>query len=162
MRRLLLILLLLFLVIFTDCQAESFPNAKEVEIKISSALVHLKNRETGEGIQSILDALLLTAPHSNFPKEVETNISQAREHLTNGFPNAEAHRLIRKTYGRIEPGFDKAVPGKPKQVEPSNIPPIAEMIKNKMLTAQEEIKKGNADKVVKLLLECLLVLTKSA
>jgi hypothetical protein len=146
---------------FTFCHAESFFKAKAVETTISSALDHLKNNETWEGIQLILDALLLTAPHSNFPKEVETNISQAREHLTNGFPNAEAHRLIRKTYGRIEAGFDKSAPGKHKQVEPSNIPPIAEMIKNKMLTAQEEIKKGNADKVVELLLECLLVITKS-
>jgi hypothetical protein len=144
---------------FTDCQAESFPNAKEVENKISSALVHLKNSETGEGIQSILDALLLTVPHSNFPKEVETNVLQAREHLKEGFPNAEAHRLIRDAYGQIEPGFDKAALGKRKQVEPSNIPPVAEIIKNKMLTAQEIIKKGNVDKVVKLLLECLLVIT---
>jgi len=144
---------------FTVCRAESFPKAKEVENKISSALVHLKNSETGEGIQSILDAVLLIAPHSNFPKELETNISQARAHLTNGFPNAEAHRLIRKTYGLIEPGFDKSAPGKHKQVEPSNIPPIAEIIKTKMLTAREELKYGNADKVVRSLLECLLVIT---
>ena len=43
----------------------------------------------------------------SFPKEVETNILHAMEHFKKGFPNTEAHRLIRDAYGLIEPGFDK-------------------------------------------------------
>jgi hypothetical protein len=154
MKKMLFILMLLVLLLFSVGEAGTLPKLK-VEAKISSALEYFKNGKAGDGYQAVMDAILLTAPYSKLPAEVGGSVLAAKDHLKEGLPVNDGIKLIRDAYDLIK--VEKAAAEKP--VEPGHVPPLAEIVRDKLLTAREELYKGNAGKVVKLLLESLLLIT---
>lgn len=149
MRKVLLILMLLFLIILVPAGAKTFPEskAKEINTKITTALEHIKNDEVASGFQIMLDAVLLTMPYTNLPKGIEHKILNAKIHFTGRVPKPEGGKLIHEALLLIKP-----TPGK---LDPTLS--IAENFKKKVGLAQAQLIKGNADKVVELLIEAILV-----
>jgi hypothetical protein len=149
MRKILLILMLLFLIILVPASAETFPEtkAREINTKITAGLEHFKNNRFESGFQTMLDAILLTMPYSNLPKDIENKILNAKIHFSDGVPKPEGIKLIREALLLVKP-----TPGK---LDPTLS--IAGNFKKKVGLAQAQLIKGNADKVVELLMEAILV-----
>lgn len=149
MRKILLILMLLFLIILAPAGAETFPEskAKEINNQINAALDHFKNSRIESGFQNMLDAILLTMPYTNLPKGIENKILNAKSHFTDAVPKPEGYKLIREALLLVKPTSDKMDPTLS----------IAENLKKKIGLAQAQLVKGNADKVVELLIEAILV-----
>jgi hypothetical protein len=141
--------MLLFLIILVPAGAQTFPEskAKEINTKITTALEHFKNDEVASGFQTMLDAVLLTMPYTNLSKGVESKILNAKIHFTERVPKPEGFKLIREALLLIKPTSDKLDPTLS----------IAENFKRKVGLAQVQLIKGNADKVVELLIEAILV-----
>lgn len=154
MKKLLFILIVLVLLLFSVSEAGMLPIQK-VEAKISSALEYFKSGKAGDGYQAVMDAILLTAPYSKLPTEVGGNVLAAKEYLKEGLPLNIGIKLIRDAYDLIK--VEKAATERPG--EPGYCPPVAEMLREKLLAAREELNSGNAGKVVRLLLEGLLLIT---
>ena len=149
MRKILLILMLLFLIILVPAGAKTFPDSKarEINTRITTALEYFKNNEMDSGFQTMLDAILLTMPYTDLPKGVENKILNAKSHFTDGVPKPEGLKLIREALLLVKPTSDKLDPTLS----------IAENFKRKVGLAQAQLIKGNADKVVELLIEAILV-----
>ena len=152
-KKLIIILVVLLVIIFflLSCQKQPFPKSKEVEAKILLAMDKFKESNNEEGFKLILEAVLLTTPNTDLPNEVETKIFKAKDHFNStDYLNEEGSKLLWDAYKLIKPGLDKPD-------EPSGMGSIAEVFKNKLLEAQDELKKDNPDKVVGLLLEAILI-----
>ncbi len=151
MRKVLLILFLLFLLALAPVGAANFPeaNAKQVAVKITNAENHFKNNRIGSGFQSIMDALLLTVSHSDLPGEVKSKVLEARAHFKDGVPNSQWYRLIHEALLLIKPAPEKRDPSLS----------IAGNLKKKLAAAGEQLteKERNGGKVVEILLEAILV-----
>jgi hypothetical protein len=140
---------------------EIFPVAQEVDNKILSALGNFEKGKASEGADSLLEAILLTKPSEYMAEGFENKILSAKEQFQHG-NYGKAGELISEALLLIKSGSDitdtkdkkepKAVEHIQRKDEPS---PIAELVRNKILAAREEFKKGNADKGVILLLESL-------
>jgi hypothetical protein len=140
------------------------PIAKEVENRISSAINNLEKGNVTEAANLLLEAILLTKPSEYLPDDFEEIILAAKEqfqagNIHKGVELVSEALMIVKSDSEIKEERDRAEPkdvGQPqKKDEPPPIAPIAEMVRNKILAAREEFKKGNADKGVILILESL-------
>ena len=140
---------------------EIYPVAQEVENKILSAIGNVEKGKSSEGAISLLEAILLTKPGEYMTEGFENKILSAKEQFQQG-NYGKAGELISDTLLLIKSGSyvaDKKENKDPKSIEhtqrmdePS---PVAELVRNKILAAREEFKKGNADKGIELLLESL-------
>ncbi len=140
---------------------EIFQVAQEVDNKILSALGNFEKGKASEGADSLLEAILLTKPSEYMPEGFENKILSAKEQFQHG-NYGKAGELISEALLLIKSGSDitdtkdkketESVEHIQKKDEPS---PVAELVRNKILAAREEFKKGNTDKGVILLLESL-------
>lgn len=147
-----LVALIVILIILSACQKKPFPKINEVESKISSAIDQFKKSNIEEGINSVMDAIILTAPHAELPAKVETKIIKAKEHFkSTDILNEKGFKLVWEAFQLIKPGFDRSD-------DQSGTSPVAQIFRNKLFEAQDELKKGNTPKVVELLLESILLL----
>lgn len=142
---------------------EVSPVAKEVDNKILSAINNFEKGRASEGANVLLEAVLLTKPSEYMPEDFESTILAAREQFKDGnIPKgleliSEALLLI-KTDAGITAEKAKEELKDEEQVKRKDEPgPVAELVRNKILAAREEFKKGNAEKGVILILESLLL-----
>lgn len=175
MKKWLWIPILIVLIILLSCQKKQepvsvekpedtekiYPVAQEVDNKISSAVTNLAEGKVAEGAQLLLDAVLLTKPSEHMPEGFEEKILMAKDQFQSGdMGNAlesisDALQLI-KLPAELE--AEKKEPKEAEQVpESEEVPPIAELIRDKILAAREQFKEGKADKGVVLILESLLL-----
>ena len=180
MKKWIWIAILVLLVILFSCQKQNkeeqaslekaqkkeeiYPVAQEVENKILSAIGNFEKGKASEGADSLLDAILLTKPSEYMPEGLENKILLAKKQFQHG-NYSKAGELISEALLLTRSGPDLADKKEKKDLEsvehtqrkekPS---PVAELVRNKILAAREEFKKGNADKGVVLLLESLQLL----
>ena len=177
MKKWIWIAILVLLVILFSCQKQNkeelaslekaqkkediLPVAQEVDNKILSALSNFEKGKASEGAISLLEAILLTKPSEYMTEGFENKILSAKEQFQQG-NYGKAGELISDTLLLIKSGSDVA--DKKENKDPKSIEhiqrkdepsPVAELVRNKILAAREEFKKGNADKGVILLLESL-------
>jgi len=148
----------------TQKKEEIFSVAQEFENKILSAIGNFEKGRASEGADLLLEAILLTKPSEYMPVGFENNILSAKEQFQHG-NYGKAGELITKALLLIKSGSDitdtkdkkepKAVEHIQRKDEQSA---VAELVRNKILAAREEFKKGNADQGVILLLESLQLL----
>lgn len=160
--------ILILLIILLSCQKqnkeEPFPIAQEVENKILSSLDQFKEGKVAEGAGSLMEAVLLTEPSEYMPEGFENKILAAKDlflegNIFNGIELvSEALQLV-KSSSDMTGEKDKEEPGDTESVQKKDEPgPIAELVRNNILSALEEFKKGNSDQGVILILEALLLL----
>jgi hypothetical protein len=172
------IFILLFFLLFCQKQTKEEPAslekprepekissiAEEVENKTSSAISSLTEGKVDEGANLLLDAVLLTRPSGSWPDNFENSILEAKEQFQEGNIQkgvelvADALQLM-KSATDIPKEKTEEESKDVEQVqtidEPSQIAPIAKLIRDKISAAREEFKDGNADKGVILILEAL-------
>ena len=149
-----IVLLILILSFFFSCRKEPFPQAKEVKDMILLAMDQIQDGEVEEGFDLILEAIILTSPHTNLPQEVESKVSEARRVLnTAGIQNKRFIQAIWEAYQTVNhdfKGFDETS-------QPSGTAAIVEVFVNKMMSALDQLKEGHPDKVVEKLLEGMII-----
>lgn len=152
MKRLIIVFIIIFLVVLISCKQGTSLKAGEVNAKIDSALIEFKNNNVAEGLDILLDAVLAALPYTDFPAEVETKISSAKESFKEGLLNKEGTKALREALALIKTEAEGPEPAS------GNIGNVAEAF-NKMLTsAQEELKKENPAGAVEMLLEGILLI----
>ena len=142
--------------------------AQEVENKTSSAISSLTEGKVDEGANLLLDAILLTRPSGSWPENFENSILEAKKQFQEGNIQkgvgliSDALQLMKSTTDMPKEKTEE----EPKDVEqiqtkdePSQIAPIAKLIRDKISAARGEFKDGNADKGVILILESLLLIS---
>jgi len=152
MKRLIVVFVIIFLVVLISCKQGTSLKAGEVNAKIDSARIEFKNNNVAEGLDIIMDAVLAVLPFTDFPSEVETKISSAKESFKEGILNTEGNKALREALALIK--------NEPEEQEPASgrIGNVAEAF-NKMLTsAQEEMEKENPARAVEMLLEGVLLI----
>jgi len=180
MKKWMLIAILILIIILLSCQKqkieestvsekakgkeESYPIAEKIGNNLLSALDQLGRGNIDKGAELLLDAVLLTRPSENMPEGFENkilaskfkfqqrNYAEAVELITEAL-------LIFKTSADLPDEKDKEertdIEQTQKKEEPSQIAPIAELMRSKILSAIDEFKKGNANKGVIFILESL-------
>lgn len=150
-----LVALLALFIFLSSCQKASFPTAVEAEEKIVSAKEQFKNNNNEKGLYLILDAILLTLPHTDYPSDVEAKILMAKERFSNtNLLDDEGFKSLWEAFKIIKPDFEDF----DKSGKPSAISSIAEHFESKLREAQDQIKEGNCEKVVVSLLEAILII----
>jgi len=142
--------------------------AQEVETKTSLAISNFAEGKVDEGANLLLDAILLTRPSGSWPDNFENSILTAKKQFQEGNIQ-KGVGLISDALQLIKPATDmpkEKTEEEPKDVEqiqtkdePSQIAPIAKLIRDKISAARGEFKDGNADKGVILILESLLLIS---
>ncbi len=156
MKRLIVIFVIIFLVVLISCKQGTSLKAGEVNAKIDSARIEFKNNNVAEGLDIIMDAVLAVLPFTDFPAEVETKISSAKESFKGGILNTEGTKALREALALIKTKAEEQEPAS------GRIGNVAEAF-NKMLTlAQEEMEKENPAGAVEMLLEGVLLIFGSA
>jgi len=169
-------ILILLIVIFLACQKQNneqleslektqdeevFPVAQEVEKKLLSAMDQLANGRVAEGAGLLLDVVLLTKPGEYMPEEFENRILSAKSQFLSGnYKNAV--ELVSESLLLIKPAQDtpgdKENPANAEQApKKEKAFPVAEKIKNYILSAMDKFKEGNVKQGVILILEALLL-----
>jgi hypothetical protein len=145
----------------TQQKEEVFAVAERINANILSAMDELKNGKVAEGAELLLEAVLLTKPEEFMVEGFEEKISSARHqfqdrNITKGVELvSEALRMIESGDEDLE-RMEKVELEKVEQIQKEDeLPPLAEIVKNKILAAHQEFQKGNADKGVVLLLESI-------
>ncbi|MCP4154683.1 MAG: hypothetical protein GY757_43570 [bacterium] len=163
MRRFVLFFAVIFsIVVLLGCRGYTFPKAKEVNKMILSSKQKLVKGLVHEAMQSLLEAVVLTVPHTGYAKDTESKLKKAAvffrksEVFSPGDANlVEGFRLIKSAYEsikqRIKPGSStgKKVP----------VSQLASLINRNLDTAAKLLKSGNNDKTVELLLESMVLMS---
>ena len=180
MKKWILIAILILMIILLSCQKqkegeqtvfekakgkeESYPIAGKIKTNLLTALDQLEKGNIDKGAELLLDAVLLTRPSENMPVGFENKILAVKVQFQQR-NYAEAVELISEALLIFKTSAD--LPGEKdkeertdieqiqKKEEPSQIAPIAELMRSKILSAIDEFKKGNADKGVIFILESL-------
>jgi hypothetical protein len=143
-------------------QEQIAPIAQEVANNLDSAIKAFQAGNAAEGAAKLLNASLLVKPSESWPEGFESAVSQAKEKFQAGQFSAgvglvsDALALIRPPVEAKQEKEEAAGADiEPQEREPT---PVAEAVRNKILAAGEEFKKGNGDAGVILLLEALELL----
>jgi hypothetical protein len=180
MKKWMLIAILIIIIILLSCQKqnteeptvlekanrkeESYPIAAEIGSNLLTALGQLEKGNIAKGAELLLDAVLLTRPSENMPQGFESKILGSKfkfqqRNYTEAVELITEALLIFKTSADLPGEKDKEVRTDIEQAqkndESSQIAPIAELMRSKILSAIDEFKKGNADKGVIFILESL-------
>ncbi len=152
MKRLIVVFIIIFLVVLISCKQGTSFKAGEVNAKIDSARIEFKNNKIAEGLDILLDAVIAALPYTDFPAEVETKVTSAKESFKEGILNKEGTKALREALALIKTEAEEPEPAS------GIIGNVAEAF-NKMLTsAQEELKKENPAEAVEMLLEGVLLI----
>lgn len=145
----------------TQQEEEVYAVAARINANVLSAMDELENGKVAEGAELLLEAVLLTKPEEYMVEGFEKKISSAR-HQFQDRNITEGVKLVSEALRMIESGEEslerkeKEKLEKVEQIQKMDEPPsVAEIVKNKILAAQQKFQKGNADKGVVLLLESI-------
>jgi hypothetical protein len=184
MKKWIVIAILILIIILLSCQKqkteepavlekakgteESYPIAEKIRANLLGALDHLEKGNIDKGALLLLDAVLLTRPSEKMPERFENKILAAKDQFQQR-NYGEAVELISgaltiyKSSPDLQNKRDKEkrteIEQTHKKEDPSQIAPIAELMRSKILSALDEFKKGNADKGVIFILESLQLLS---
>jgi hypothetical protein len=137
-----------------SCRKEPFSNAKEVKMRISSAMMQAKEGDAAESIQLVLDAVLLTFPQTDLPEEMENLVRRAAEALrSKGFPNQEVTENVLAAYRVMKPSFA----GFGQTDVSSGVSSIAAYYETKLREAESLVDEGRPGSVIESLLEAILL-----
>ena len=169
MKKWLWILVLIILVFLLCCQKQNkeettlikqkqekeeiVPVSQEVKNMLLSAMDRLKEGKLAEGAGSLLEAVLLTKPNEYMPEGFEDKIIEAKSHFQEGAVK-KGVESVSKALELINPEEEKQIDVEDVQMEEEPAP-IAEIVKNKILSAIEQFKEGNSSEGVVLVLEAL-------
>jgi hypothetical protein len=184
MKKWILIAILILIIILLSCQKqnieepavlekakereESYPIAEKIRTNLLTALDQLEKGNIDKGTELLLDAVLLTSPSENMPEGFENKIFASKDQFQQK-NYTEAVELVTEALLMFKAGAD--LPGEKdkeertdieqaqKKEELSQIAPIAQLMRSKILSAMDEFKKGNADKGVIFILESLQLLS---
>ena len=152
MKRLIIVFVIIFLVVLISCKQGTSFKAGEVNAKIDSARIEFKNNNVAEGLDILLDTVLSALPFTDFPAEVETKISSAKESFKEGILNTEGIKALREAMALIKTKAEVPEPAS------GSMGDVAEAF-NKMLTStQEEMEKENPAGAVEMLLEGIILI----
>lgn len=145
----------------TQQKDEVYAVAERINANIFSAMDELKNGNVAESAELLLEAVLLTKPEEYMVEGFEKKISSAR-HQFQDRNITEGVELVSEALRMIESGEEPLERKEKEELEKveriqkkDEPPPLAEIVKNKILAAHQEFQKGNADKGVVLLLESI-------
>jgi len=180
MKKWILIAILILIIILLSCQKqkvekptvlekakgkeEPYPIAEKIGSNLLTALDQLEKGNIDKGAELLLDAVLLTRPSENMPQGFENKILASKDKFQQrNYADAvgliSEALLIFKTSADLPGEKDKEektdIEQAQKNDESSQIAPIAELMRSKILSAIDEFKKGNADKGVIFILESL-------
>jgi hypothetical protein len=137
----------------TKEREEPYPITEKIRTNLLTSLDHLETGNIDKGTELLLDAVLLTRPSEKMPEGFENKILAAKDQFQQR-EYAEAVELVTESLLIFKTGAD--LPGeKDKKEELSQIAPLAQLMRSKILSAMDEFKKGNADKGVIFILESL-------
>jgi len=159
-KRIIIVLMSFFLILFflVNCQQEPFPQANEVKMNISRAMNKFESSNIEEGCRLIVEAILLVLPSTDFPAEIEANILEAKNNFEQaGYFNEKGFKLLKKAYNQIQPKAS-GINSNQETEKQTSTAPLAENFRNKLLESQNQLRKGNANKVVLILLEAILMI----
>jgi hypothetical protein len=173
MKKWIVIAILILIIILLSCQKqkteepavlekakereESYPIAEKIRTNLLTALGHLEKGNVDKGAELLLDAILLTRPSEKMPEGFENKILAAKDQFQQK-NLAEAVELVTESLLIFKTGAD--LPGeKDKKEELTQIAPLAQLMRSKILAAMDEFKKGNANKGVIFILESLQLLS---
>jgi hypothetical protein len=184
MKKWIVIAILILVIILLSCQKqnveepavlekakdkeESYPIVEKIRTNLLTALDQLEKGNIDKGALLLLDAALLTRPSENMPAGFENKILAAKDQFQQkNFADAvelvTESLLIFKTRADLSGEKDKEertdIEQAQKKEGSSQIAPIAELMRSKVLSAMDEFKKGNADKGVIFILESLQLLS---
>ena len=145
----------------TKQKEEVYAVAERINANIVSAMDELKKGNVTESADLLLEAVLLTKPEEYMVEGFEKKISSAR-HQFQDRNIREGVKLVSEALLMIESG-EEALEGKEKEElekmeqiqQKDELPPIAEIVSQKISAAHQQFQSGNADKGVVLLLESI-------
>jgi len=132
------------------------PISQEIDGNFEGAMDSIAGGEIGRGIGMLLDITLLTGPVSDLPEGFKDRIEQARASYQ-ADDMAAGGEHVRQALKIWNPsGVEEAVSG---NVETGMPGPVAQIFRDKILTARESMKQGDAKTAVATILEALLLLS---
>jgi hypothetical protein len=173
MKKWIVIAILILIIILLSCQKqkteepavsekakqseESYPIAEKIRTNLLTALDQLEKGNIDKGAELLLDAILLTSSSENMAEGFENKILASKDQFQQR-DYTEAVELVTEALLIFKTGANLSGE-KDKKEEPSQIAPIAEPMRSKILSAMDEFKKGDADKGVIFILESLQLLS---
>lgn len=128
------------------------PVAEEMANKISLAIKNFEEGSVSEGAPQLLDVVLLTRPRSSWPDGFADAVESAKSSFKeNNF--SEGIDSVKKALKLFNPDMTEQTG----ETE-GRITNLAEILRNKIQSATEKLKEGEADQAVILILESLLLL----
>lgn len=128
------------------------PVAQQVAEKIQTAIQNYKDGKIPEGAASLCDVVLKTRPASSWPGGFEAAMGSARGMFLKG-QFSEGVGFVRQAIKLFKPDYEEA----PAEGSGSTAG-LAQLALNKIESALENFKTGNADQAVLLILESLTLL----
>ena len=158
MKKWIWILLIVILLVFVFCKGEEDqerigPVALAVEENITDAVNLLKEDRASEGINLLLDIVLISRPENKAPSGFIDHIKSAKQSFQEG-NLSEGGRFIHNALLIIDQGRA----GKEAKSETEEIAPLAQIMEQKIMEAKEAFIQGDADKGSHLLLESILII----
>ncbi|UCC38534.1 MAG: hypothetical protein JSV96_11940 [Candidatus Aminicenantes bacterium] len=109
-----------------------------------------------KGFELLLDAIEMTAPHTEFSPEFKNKIAEVKKiSKETSFLNPEGIALLNKAYRSINDGKDFQMPKSISQIKDAVV-----YARSQIETARKDLNNGKYNNSVKLLLEtCLMIVT---
>jgi len=147
-----LVVIISFILFACKQKEESFaPIAQQVALKLDAAVSQLSQGEIAFGIETLLDAIILTNPRGYISDDFDAKIREAKSEITK--KNLEsAFDLIRDA--RLLLISQENEPEKTDDTEPE---PVAEAVKTLILDAKDKFQEGKALQGVTSILDSLLL-----
>lgn len=156
MKKWLWIALLVVLLIILSCKKEK----GEMEGMLHSAMDNLSSGKVSEGASLLIDAVLLTRSNE-VPEKFQEKLLSAKDHfISSDFGEgskliSEALILFKTELEGENSTPDQEPTEKTEEEVEQKVSPVAQLIKQHIMQAGEELKFGNRDKGVILVLEAL-------
>jgi hypothetical protein len=149
---------LLFLVVFLFGSAQATAKTDNAEAEIKLAIKYLLDGNAPEdecisGFYHLLDAIVLSSPQTGYPPSFKAKVAEANSLLkkTSIYENSGIP-LLKEAYRSINSGQEFRFPEKV-----SSIDDARKLSREMMESSIKALQKGQADKAVKTLLECAIM-----
>ncbi len=154
MKTIVWISLIVFVLILFACEQKEesiTPVAQQVAQKLDAAVLQLSQGEIAVGIESLLDAIILTNPKGYISDDFEKKIQNAKSEITkmNMDVSLDLIRDARLLLVSQEIKQEKTI-----DTEPA---PVAEAVKALILNAKDQFKAGKAIEGITSILDALLL-----
>jgi hypothetical protein len=134
-----------------------------LENKLDSAVIHFQESKISEGIEFLIDGILLVKPSQYWPEGFLDALESAKEKFKDGnFVGGD--QFVSEAFSMIQPqkmtsGEGKTVPEDDSQIQIEKKPaPLAKLLREKIISAKEKFRKSDADGGIVLILEALKLL----